>query len=340
MPLTRKLIYTHIQSMMDLIYKPISQTMELVEKALRDRILSNSDIHHDAIKYLAYGDGKKLRAVISVLSSKLCGYENSDAVDIASAIELLHIASLVHDDIMDCATIRRGKPSINGKWGDKTAVIIGDYLWHIALSILTDHKNSEFRNTAMNCVRMIIQGELLEIKNQGNIHIDENEYIKTIRWKTAELFSFAAISGAMTSACKDPTLAASLSKYGVAVGEEFQIVDDILDYTSSNEEFGKPFLQDMKCGRPTYPLIAALKNMTDIEREVVESAFGSMNANMDVLKDAVGIIIKCGGIEAANQAARNISKQAKNALATLTNSPAKEALLSIPPYILNHAKIS
>ncbi|MCE1188031.1 MAG: polyprenyl synthetase family protein [Ignavibacteria bacterium] len=285
--------------------------------------------------YILKQKGKKVRPVLVLLAARACGDVSTRTYRGASLVELLHTATLVHDDVVDSADKRRGFPSINAVWKNKIAVLMGDYLLARGLMIAVEGKDFDFLEKITDTVKRMSEGELLQIQKTRKLDIDEVTYFKVISDKTASLLQTCCVIGAM-SASADPELHQALEQYGANLGMAFQIKDDILDYDGKFQLFGKTIGADIKEKKITLPLIFALNSVPEKEAKSIRALIKSKNK--DVVSRVIEFVHEHKGIEYAEKVANECADKARLALRPVADSPAKESLLQLVDFVIKREK--
>jgi octaprenyl-diphosphate synthase len=252
---------------------------------------------------------------------------------VAGAVELIHVASLIHDDVIDAADRRRGRASVNALWGNQVAVLLGDYLFSKAFHLLVRLRQDEIAAAVAWATTRMSQAEIQQIKCGNRPHTDEKIYFDIIEGKTAELMSAACRCGALTTAAAEDA-AAALSTFGLEWGMAFQITDDALDLTESADSLGKPIGSDIQTGKMTLPIIHALTHAPEADRqrlqEILHRTDGDHQEGMDDVREILG---RCGAIEHALDVARLRARRAAAALDSLERSPARESLMALVEFV-------
>ena len=242
------------------ITKIIADDLEAIERILLDETRIHYDFVDDAVRHVIEGGGKRLRPVLLILSSKACGYTGEDAHILAACIELIHVASLVHDDVLDEAPIRRSQVTLHSKWGNKVAVLVGDYLHARVLSMLASRGSDDpALEILANAAQAMCEGEVIHAYKNGDFEICQNNYLKIVELKTGKLISASCHTGAMLGT-KNPEYVNALIAYGELIGIAFQIIDDLLDFVADPEKFGKQPFKDLREGKLTFPMIYVREN--------------------------------------------------------------------------------
>ena len=303
----------------------VAPKMQMVEEELRRNFESQIKTIEDVGVHIMGGGGKRLRPALLLLASKMLRYDGYRDVVYAAVIEFIHTATLVHDDIIDEAAVRRGRTSINYAWGNHLSVLVGDYLYMHSMRLALAEGNLDVLRLLSNVTIRMIEGEILGLEQNGRTDLSVEDYFDVVSRKTAGLFGACCrIPGYLVDLPE--STAASLFNYGYNLGICFQVIDDLLDFTSSTEVLGKPALADLKEGKMTLPLILTMPHATPAERETIarvasEKSFAGMNP-----PEVIEIVQKYGAIEKSRQIARDYAQRARLALEPFPSSPAKEAL--------------
>lgn len=287
-------------------------------------------------EYLRAGGGKRIRPALLLLSAKLFSYHGQGAVRLGAVVEIIHTATLVHDDIIDDAKTRRGRPAANTQWGNSKCVLAGDWLYMQAFKIAVQERNFRILDTLIELTQQMVEGELLQMEKLGKL-IALDEHFDLIYRKTACLFSvcmrLGAILGGATAAQE-----AALGKYGHDLGMAFQIVDDVLDLTASEEVLGKPVASDLREGKVTMAVIHALERCTPAERHKIETILRDRAFNGVTHGDILGILQRYGSLEAATDCASQYAASACQSICTFPDSEIKRALLWAPEFVVAREK--
>ncbi len=306
---------------------------EELEKVMDSKI----PLIREARRYILLFGGKRLRPLFFLLSCELCNYRKTDVYALSAIFECLHTASLLHDDVLDNATLRRGKSSANQVWGNSVAVLIGDYLFSKSSGIALKKKHSGFLKLLAETSTKMTEGQILEHLNTHNWNIEKREYISIITFKTASLISAACAGGGIVAGAKENYVGA-LENYGLNMGIAFQIIDDIMDYTSNVEVTGKTPGKDLREGKITLPLIYALSSMEQGERERLELLFKNGKASNSDYSDLINFVRKNGTINRCKKDARDFISLAEKHLDCFPESPAKDAFSGLNSFILNRGR--
>ncbi|HLZ40081.1 MAG TPA: polyprenyl synthetase family protein [Candidatus Sulfotelmatobacter sp.] len=287
-------------------------------------------------EYLRAGGGKRIRPALLLLSAKLLNYEGGGAVRLGAVMEIIHTATLVHDDIIDEARTRRGRPSANTQWGSSKCVLAGDWLYMQAFKIAVRERNFRILDTLIELTQQMVEGELLQLERLGKT-ISLDEHFDLIYRKTACLFSVCMRLGAILGGAT-PEQEEALAKYGHDLGMAFQLVDDVLDLTASEEVLGKPVASDLREGKVTMAVIHALERCTLQERSKIERILRDRAFNGVTHGQILEILQRYGSLEAASTEAARYAKSAQRAICTFPDSEIKRALLWAPEFVVAREK--
>ena len=258
---------------MDLKYKKlISKELEDLEHKLNESINSDIDLATEVSNYLVSSGGKRIRPAICILVANAFGYKGIDLMRLASSIELLHTATLIHDDVVDQSLVRRGKQSIQAKWDNAHGVLVGDFVYSKAFQLMASFDNPEIIRALADSTNRISEGEVLQLSLKSNDVLKEKDYFEIIDRKTAELFKVSAVTAGILCSCSDQEIQ-SLGRFSSNLGTAFQIQDDILDYYGDENLTGKKLGKDFEEGKYTLPVIVALKNANQENRSKLMSLF-------------------------------------------------------------------
>jgi octaprenyl-diphosphate synthase len=283
-------------------------------------------------EYLRAGGGKRLRPALLLLSCKLMNYSGQGAVKLGAVVEIIHTATLVHDDIIDEAKTRRGRPAANTQWGNSKCVLAGDWLYMQSFKIAVQERNFAILDTLIDLTQAMVEGELLQMERLGKA-ITIDEHFDLIDRKTARLFSVCMKLGGVLGGASDIDLN-RLAEYGRNLGMAFQIVDDVLDLTASEEVLGKPVASDLREGKATLAVLHALERCTLEERATIESVLGNGGFNGITPADIVAIVKRYDSIDAAYNRATEFTRAAREAICTFPDSEIKRVLLWVPEFVV------
>ena len=281
------------------------------------------------------GGGKRLRPILVVLSARVNGYEGSDAHTLAAVVELIHVASLVHDDVLDEAAIRRGRETLQTKWGNKVAVLVGDYLHARVLSMLVSRRSDDPAMAILaDTTQAMCEGEVIHAYKSGDFDISEAEYLKIISFKTGKLITASCTLGAHLGTT-EPQHIEALTVYGQQIGTAFQIVDDVLDFTESPDKLGKNTFGDLREGKLTFPIIYARTVCNDDEKQMLEKVLNPNTDETEAIAFVSSLFQRYGVETHCLEVAQDYADRAKAALAILSQTDACLALQQLADYVVS-----
>ena len=287
-------------------------------------------------EYLREGGGKRIRPMLLILSARILNYQGTGITRLGAVVELIHTATLVHDDIIDAADVRRGRPSPNTLWGNEKCVLAGDWLYMQAFRVALEERNLRILELLIGLTQQMVEGELLQLEKLGR-HVAEAEYFDLIFRKTACLFSVSMRLGAVLSGASTEVEEA-LGLYGRNVGLAFQIVDDLLDLTATEEVLGKPVASDLREGKATLSVIHAMDHGIATDRAAIQQILKDRSFEQVSREKIVEIVHRNGSVEYAMAAANRYAEEARAALSSLPDSEYKRALLWIPDFVVARDK--
>ncbi len=314
---------------------PIENELKTFEKHFRDSMKSEVPLLDKITYYIVQRKGKQVRPMFVFLSAKLCGETNESSFIAASLIELLHTATLVHDDVVDDSFQRRGFFSINALWKNKIAVLVGDYLFSQGMLLALKNKQFRILEIVSEAVKALPEGELLQIQKARRLDIDEAVYFDIIRQKTASLIASACGAGA-ASTTKDEESIGKMRLFGEKIGIAFQIRDDLFDF--GTDDVGKPLGIDIKEKKMTLPLIYALNNASSSDKRKILRIIKKYNEVPEKVKDVIEFVRASGGIEYAQKAMFDYRDQAFEILHTFPQSPVRDSLEQLVTFVTNRKK--
>ncbi len=320
-------------SPLGVIIEVIGEELEKVDQEFRRNLRSEVSIISTIGEHLLFSGGKRFRPILLLLSSKLCGYKGESHISMASLIEFIHTATLLHDDVVDKAELRRGVVSANSIWGNDACVLVGDFLFTKSFSLMVENGNWKILKAISTATTLMAEGELEELVKTNDLSITEEKYLSIIFKKTASLISAATQIGAILGNVPiEKELA--LYEFGKNVGMAFQLIDDKLDYTSNEEEFGKKIGIDLQEGKITLPLIIAYNRCNEDEKEFIQNIIESESIRKNDFLKVVEIIERYDGIYQTWLKAKQYIEDAKRHLQLFPNSREKEALMILADYVL------
>jgi len=311
----------------------IREDLQRVEEEFRRRLKSRVPLITQIAEHLVKSGGKRLRPAFLILSAKLCGYDGDAHIPLAGAIEFIHTATLLHDDVIDNAEVRRGNPSANTLWGNEASVLVGDFLFSRSFSMMVEVGDMRVLEIVAQATTHLAEGETLELVKTADLETTEEENLELIVQKTASLISAATRVGAVLGGAP-PEQEEALAEYGLQVGIAFQLVDDCLDYAGQAEALGKGVGVDLREGKVTLPLIHTLRNCTREERRRIRDVVQAEDIDQRGLGQVLDLVQKYGGISYTMGRAREYVERGKEALSLFPPSTEREALLSLADYVL------
>ena len=318
------------------VFDLLREDLAAIEQEFARQSASEVEVITDIARYLIAGGGKRIRPLLLLLSAKALGCTSASRIRLGAVVEMLHTATLVHDDIIDEADTRRGRPSSNTTWGNSKCVLAGDWLYMQAFSAALEERNFHVLELLISLTQQMVEGELLQMQKLGHL-INEEEYFDLIFRKTACLFKVSMQLGAAVTpehGCGDPDeLEAQLGEYGRNLGLAFQIVDDVLDLTAAEDVLGKPVASDLREGKATLAVIHALERGTGADREAIRTVLADRSFDRISHPQILEILHRHGSIDYAMDTACAYAEAARMTIAELPSSDAKRALLWVPGFV-------
>jgi octaprenyl-diphosphate synthase len=311
----------------------VRDDLVLVEQELSRQSAAAYQPVGEITSYLLGGGGKRLRPALLLLSNAYAGENRAGAIRLAAVVELLHSATLIHDDVIDNAETRRGRPSANMRWGNHRSVLAGDWLYMQSFQIALQERNFRILDILIDLTQKMVEGELIQLAKIGRIDVNEDDALKLAGYKTACLFSGCARLGAVLGGFSGAQEEA-LADYGRYSGLAFQMVDDLLDFTASAEQLGKPVLSDLKEGKVTLPLIYAMENGHREARELVARVLEEKDFISVRPEKIVSLVHDSGALDRARSLAHEYAGRAKACIRGAADSEYARALLTLPDFIL------
>jgi octaprenyl-diphosphate synthase len=319
----------------------IGDKLAATEEVFRAHLASDVPFIDHAGDYLATSGGKRMRPALLLLAARLLGHDGDEEVTYAAVVEYIHTATLIHDDVIDHATLRRGRTTVNELWGNSLTVLLGDWLYTNAMRMALSHGNLEVVRALCDATLKMVEGELLALQRLGSIDLTVDEYFGIIERKTAHLFAAACSVPALIPAAPPglgmaPEAARrALERYGRSLGTCFQLVDDLLDFTASEAELGKPVLSDLKEGKLTLPLILLLPRVSPSERRLVQRVLEDRAFERVSPEQVLDVVEREGTVDEVEEMAHDFAEEARLALEPFAPSDAREALELAPDFVLN-----
>lgn len=310
----------------DAIKALVRDDLKAVDREIGLRLQSDVALINQLAGYIVNSGGKRLRPLIVLLAAKALGYGGRSHIQLAAIVEFIHTATLLHDDVVDASEMRRGQSTANTIWGNEASVLVGDFLYSRAFEMMVEVNHMRVMEILAGTTNTIARGEVLQLLNCHDPDTTEERYIDVIRSKTAKLFEAAARLAAVIGGM-DAATEAAMARYGLHLGTAFQLVDDALDYGRNNPALGKNIGDDLAEGKPTLPLIHALRSGTDAQRQILRNAIEQGDhSQIDAVVDTIE---STGSIAYTARQAEAEAARAKEAVVSLPDSPYKQALLDL-----------
>lgn len=300
--------------------------MSEVDRVIGRRLTSDVALINQIAQYIVSAGGKRIRPKLVLLFANALGHTGISRYELAATVEFIHTATLLHDDVVDESSLRRGRETANARFGNAASVLVGDFLYSRAFQMMVSVKSLRVLEVLADATNVIAEGEVLQLMNMHNPDVAVDEYLRVIRFKTAKLFEASARLGAVL-AHATPTVEDACADYGRSIGTAFQLVDDLLDYEGATSELGKNVGDDLREGKPTLPLLVAMARGTLQERELIRQVIEQ--GEVERLAEIVDIVRRTGAIEATRQAAREQAQNAQKCLDHLPGSMHRQALLEL-----------
>ena len=312
----------------------VSADFDAVNQFIIDQLYSDVALVESIGHYIIDAGGKRMRPVLVLLSAKSCDYQGDQHISLAAVIEFIHTATLLHDDVVDMSSMRRGRPTANEQWSNPSSVLVGDFIYSRAFQVLVSIGNMDIMRIIADTTNRIAEGEVLQLINKNNSAATQEGYMNVIRHKTAILFQAAAECGAILAGAS-PQQQQILRDVGMHIGMAFQLIDDVLDYEGDAATMGKNIGDDLAEGKPTLPLIHAMRTGTEEEAELLKRCIEGAAQDMDAelaqqqLTDVIAIIKRSGSLDYTRDLALAESDKAIALLANLDDSPFRQALIDM-----------
>jgi octaprenyl-diphosphate synthase len=309
----------------------ITQDMREVDQVISRRLDSSVPLIGQVSRYIIAAGGKRLRPALLLLTSGALGFRGDQRFNLAAVVEFIHTATLLHDDVVDESALRRGNATANETFGNPASVLVGDFLYSRAFQMMVDAQDMRVMQVLADATNVIAEGEVLQLMNMHNAALDEVGYLQVIRSKTAKLFEASARVGAILAGSA-PDMEETCADYGQAIGTAFQVIDDVLDYTGEASIMGKNVGDDLREGKTTLPLIAAMQRGTADEKQIIRTAIETGGVAM--LDQVVNIVKSTGALDVARRAASREAERAIVAARKLPPGPHTECLIELAAQLL------
>jgi octaprenyl-diphosphate synthase len=302
-----------------------------MDAVIEQRLSSEVVLIGQISRYIVAAGGKRLRPALLLLMCGALGYKGEQRLNLAAVVEFIHTATLLHDDVVDESTLRRGRETANEAFGNPASVLVGDFLYSRAFQMMVDAGDMRIMRTLSEATNVIAEGEVQQLMNMHDASLSEEDYVRVIRSKTAKLFEASARLAALLSQ-SPPDVEAACADYGQALGTAFQVIDDVLDYDGDVAEMGKNLGDDLREGKVTLPLIIAMQRGTEQERQTLQQAIKT--GGTEKMAEIVAIVQRTGALDATRASAAVEAQRAVDALSVLPDTPYREALLKLASQLL------
>jgi octaprenyl-diphosphate synthase len=308
------------------IADPMDAEMRQVDEVIHRRLTSNVALINQIGHYIVSAGGKRIRPRLVLLFAQALGFDGPQRFELAATVEFIHTATLLHDDVVDESSLRRGRQTANALFGNAASVLVGDFLYSRAFQMMVSVHKPRVLEVLADATNVIAEGEVLQLMNMHDPDLAVDDYLRVIRYKTAKLFEASARLGAVL-ADAPPALEEACADYGRSLGTAFQLVDDLLDYEGDTHALGKNVGDDLREGKPTLPLLLAMERATDDERAMIRGAIE--HGETARLADIIAIVRRTGALQATREAARVEAEKARRSAMALPGNSGREALLEL-----------
>jgi octaprenyl-diphosphate synthase len=308
------------------IDRSLAAEMEQVDRLIQSRLASDVVLIDRIARYIVSAGGKRIRPKLVLLFAAALGFKGSERFELAAIVEFIHTATLLHDDVVDESSLRRGRQTANALFGNAASVLVGDFLYSRAFQMMVSVNRMRVLDVLADATNVIAEGEVLQLMNMHDADLGVEDYLRVIRFKTAKLFEASARLGAVLARA-ERVIEEACADYGRSLGTAFQLVDDLLDYEGDSEQLGKNVGDDLREGKPTLPLLIAMQRSDESQRGLIRHAIE--NGEVVRLGEIVQIVRRTGAIDETREAARREAAQAQRSLGVLPGSVQKEALLEL-----------
>jgi octaprenyl-diphosphate synthase len=305
---------------------PLEAAMREVDTTIRDRLSSHVALINQISNYIIGAGGKRIRPRLVLLFAQALGFEGRERYELAAIVEFIHTATLLHDDVVDESSMRRGLKTANAMFGNAASVLVGDFLYSRAFQMMVSVNRMRVLEVLADATNVIAEGEVLQLMNIHDADLSVQDYLRVIRFKTAKLFEASARLGAVLAGV-DGEIEESCADYGRSLGTAFQLIDDLLDYEGDPVALGKNVGDDLREGKPTLPLLIAMERGTVAEREMIRHAIEQ--GEVQGLQQIIDVVRRTGALDATRDVAQLEADQARSCLRMLPPSPARDALLEL-----------
>ena len=309
----------------------VASDMAEVDRVISERLDSGVPLVGEVARYIISAGGKRLRPVLLLLTCGVLGYTGAQRHNLAAVVEFIHTATLLHDDVVDESTLRRGRPTANESFGNPASVLVGDFLYSRAFQMMVDADSMRVMQVLADATNVIAEGEVLQLMNMHDASLDEEGYLRVIRSKTAKLFEASARLGAILGG-HTAVVEEACATYGQALGTAFQVIDDVLDYDGNTVEMGKNLGDDLREGKATLPLILAMQKGTPEQSQTIREAIE--NGSVEQLSQIVAIVRSTGALQGTREAAAAEAQRAIDAALRLPDNTYRQAMVALASQLL------
>jgi len=322
---------------METVIALLKDEMQAVESQFKKNLASDVQLVSQVGEYVLSSGGKRMRPMLLLLCARLCSYQGDKHIDLAGVIEFIHTSTLLHDDVVDSANLRRGNRSANSVWGNQASVLVGDFLFAKSFSIMVGSESLQILKILSDTTTQLAEGEIRQLLNTCDLEVDEKRYLQVVRDKTAILIAAACqVGGVLAGVDNQQELA--LREFGLEIGTAFQLMDDALDYVADQEDFGKEKVHDLFEGKMTLPLIHAYSKATELERQEVSRIIEAEELNQEDLDYVCALIDDKKGIDYTRSKATERVERAKQQLTVFPDCEARQALFILADYVVSRNK--
>jgi octaprenyl-diphosphate synthase len=316
------------------IVQPIAADMEAVNAVIRRQLHSDVPLVNQIAEYIIGAGGKRIRPVLTLLIANAHGYHGTVHHDLAAVVEFIHTATLLHDDVVDESSLRRGRKTANALFGNAASVLVGDFVYSRAFQIMVTAGNMRVMQILADATNVIAEGEVLQLLNMHDPDVTEDRYLQVIRSKTAKLFEAAAQLGALTANASESAIAAA-GEFGRSLGTAFQLIDDVLDYSGNATDIGKNVGDDLREGKPTLPLIYLMQHGTKEQQRLVRTCIE--HGDEQHFDDILSAIVNSGALQYTKHQAEKAAQHAADAIASIPSSKFKDSLLQLCAFAVDRS---
>lgn len=318
-------------SPVDTLFALVADDMVAADAVIHERMSSTVALIPDLSRHLIDSGGKRLRPLLTLAAARACGYRGDDHIKLAAAVEFIHTATLLHDDVVDASALRRGKIAANVVWGNKPSILVGDFLFSRAFELMVETENVRVLAILSRASSVIVEGEVMQLKSANNLATTEEDYASVVTAKTAALFAASAEAGAAIAGAT-PALIGSLRDYGHNLGIAFQLIDDALDYSGREKQMGKSVGDDFREAKVTLPVILAYRRADEVARRFWHRTIESGLQEDGDLENAICYVETTGAIQETHARARAFADKAIRAVSKMPSPEIRDALIEVAEF--------